>query len=130
MKATLHIQGDAALLDAIRRYWVSLWTDRAVAYRAANRIDQRSVLLAVVVQRIVPAQTARVLFTANPLTGGRRHLSPSRAPAQPARPHRCLAWRCFATAQKYTSSIIRGKRARLRDGWNELGVVSPSRRPP
>jgi pyruvate,water dikinase len=67
----LHIQADAALLDAIRRCWASLWTDRAVAYRAANRIDQRVVLLAVVVQRMVPARTAGVLFTANPLTGRR-----------------------------------------------------------
>src|SRR5207253_543668 len=54
------------------RCWASLWTDRAVSYRAANRIDQRTVRLAVVVQRMVDAQVAGVLFTANPLTGRRR----------------------------------------------------------
>lgn len=68
----LNIVGDEALLNAVRRCWASLWTDRAVAYRARNGIDQRGVLLAVVVQRMVEASVAGVLFTANPLTGRRR----------------------------------------------------------
>ncbi|HKV58001.1 MAG TPA: PEP/pyruvate-binding domain-containing protein [Ktedonobacteraceae bacterium] len=61
-----------ALLDAVRRCWASLWNDRAVSYRASNAIDARTVRLAVVVQRMVNATVAGVLFTANPLTG-RRH---------------------------------------------------------
>ncbi|HCF85413.1 MAG TPA: phosphoenolpyruvate synthase, partial [Ktedonobacter sp.] len=61
-----------ALLDAVRRCWASLWNDRAVSYRASNGIDARTVRLAVVVQRMVNATVAGVLFTANPLTG-RRH---------------------------------------------------------
>lgn len=32
----LNVIGEAALLDAVRRCWCSLWTDRAVAYRTAN----------------------------------------------------------------------------------------------
>ena len=67
----LNIQGADALLDAIRRCWASLWNDRAVAYRAANGIDNAAVSLAVVVQRMVPASAAGVLFTADPLTGKR-----------------------------------------------------------
>jgi phosphohistidine swiveling domain-containing protein len=67
----LNIVGEDALLDAVRRCWASLWTDRAVTYRAANGIDHASVRLAVVVQRMVPASAAGVLFTANPLTGHR-----------------------------------------------------------
>src|SRR5207253_9268529 len=62
------------------RCWASLWTDRAVSYRAANRIDQRTVRLAVVVQRMVDAQVAGVLFTANPLTGRRRQAVIDAAP--------------------------------------------------
>ncbi|HEY3227869.1 MAG TPA: PEP/pyruvate-binding domain-containing protein, partial [Roseiflexaceae bacterium] len=50
----------------------SLWTDRAVSYRASNGVDHASVRLAVVVQRMVDAAVAGVLFTANPLTGRRR----------------------------------------------------------
>jgi phosphohistidine swiveling domain-containing protein len=68
----LNIVGADALLDAIRRCWASLWTDRAVSYRNANGIDHRSVALAVVVQRMVDAAAAGVMFTANPVTGSRR----------------------------------------------------------
>jgi rifampicin phosphotransferase len=68
----LNVVGDEAVLGAVRRCWASLWTDRAVSYRATNGIDPRSVRLAVAVQRMVDATVAGVLFTANPLTGRRR----------------------------------------------------------
>ena len=68
----LNIIGAQAVLDAVRKCWASLWTDRAVRYRDHLGIDQRSVRLAVVVQRMVEAAVAGVLFTANPLTGKRR----------------------------------------------------------
>ncbi|MDP9860971.1 MULTISPECIES: PEP/pyruvate-binding domain-containing protein [Streptosporangium] len=68
----LNVIGDEAVLEAVRRCWASLWTDRAVAYRAANGIDHRTVLLAVVIQEMVQSEVAGVMFTANPVTG-RRH---------------------------------------------------------
>src|SRR5215210_35530 len=68
----LNVVGADNVLDAVRRCWVSLWTDRAVSYRAAGGIDPRGVRLAVAVQRMVEATVAGVLFTANPLTGRRR----------------------------------------------------------
>jgi Phosphoenolpyruvate synthase/pyruvate phosphate dikinase len=68
----LNIVGTEALLDAVRRCWASLWTDRAVSYRATNAIDQRNVRLAVIVQQMVDARVAGILFTANPLTGKRQ----------------------------------------------------------
>jgi phosphohistidine swiveling domain-containing protein len=68
----LGVRGAAEVLIAIRRCWSSLFTDRAVAYRAPRGIDPRTVELAVVVQALVPASAAGVLFTANPLTGQRR----------------------------------------------------------
>ena len=67
----LHIIGADRVIDAVRRCWASLWTDRAVAYRTANAIDHGQVMLAVVVQRMVEANVAGVLFTANPVTGRR-----------------------------------------------------------
>lgn len=69
----LNVVGAAAVLDAVARCWASLWTDRAVVYRATHGIDQRGVRLAVVVQRMVDAAVAGVLFTADPVTGRRRH---------------------------------------------------------
>ena len=67
----LNIVGVDALLDAVRRCWASLWTDRAVSYRASNGIDHHAVQLAVVVQRMVESQVAGVLFTADPVSGRR-----------------------------------------------------------
>ena len=69
----LDVSGEEGLLDAIRRCWASLWNERAVAYRHANGVDDTKVSLAVVVQEMVDASAAGVLFTADPLTGRRRH---------------------------------------------------------
>ncbi|MDP9861492.1 MULTISPECIES: PEP/pyruvate-binding domain-containing protein [Streptosporangium] len=66
----LNIRGEA-LLDAVRRCWASLWTARAIAYRAGNGVPHDDVALAVVVQELVPADAAGVLFTADPVTGER-----------------------------------------------------------
>ena len=68
----LDVEGEDALLDAVRRCWASLWNERAVAYRATHEVDERALRLAVVVQRMVPATLAGVLFTADPITGRRR----------------------------------------------------------
>ncbi|RAM35918.1 PEP/pyruvate-binding domain-containing protein [Arthrobacter globiformis] len=76
----LNVVGPDPLLDAIRRCWASLWSDRAVAYRADHGMDQHSVSLAVVVQEMVDADVAGVMFTANPLTGRRRETVIDAAP--------------------------------------------------
>jgi phosphohistidine swiveling domain-containing protein len=68
----LNVVGAESVLEAVLRCWASLWTDRAVSYRATNEIDPHGVRLAVVVQRMVDAAVAGVLFTANPVTGKRR----------------------------------------------------------
>jgi rifampicin phosphotransferase len=68
----LNVVGTETLLEAVRRCWASLWTERAVAYRAKNGIRHSTVRLAVVVQQMVDARVAGVLFTANPLTGRRQ----------------------------------------------------------
>lgn len=67
----LNIRGEAALLEAVKNCWASLWTARAIAYRDRNRIDPAAVALAVVVQVMAPADAAGILFTANPLNGRR-----------------------------------------------------------
>jgi pyruvate,water dikinase len=68
----LNTVGIEAVLNSVRHCWASLWTDRAVSYRASLGIDQRSVRLAVVVQSMIESSVSGVLFTANPLTGKRR----------------------------------------------------------
>jgi len=70
----LNVRGEAALLDAIRRCWISLFTDRAILYRCQNGFPHREVLLSVVVQQMVMAEKSGILFTADPLTGHRHTL--------------------------------------------------------
>ncbi|HVH24450.1 MAG TPA: PEP/pyruvate-binding domain-containing protein [Pseudonocardia sp.] len=59
------------LSTAVRDCWASLWTARALTYRARQGIDPATVSLAVVVQEMVEADAAGVVFTANPTTGRR-----------------------------------------------------------
>ncbi|MEU3018416.1 PEP/pyruvate-binding domain-containing protein [Nocardiopsis sp. NPDC007018] len=67
----LDVEGADAVVDAVRRCWASLDNEHAVAYRRANGLDRADVRMAVVVQRMVDADTAGVMFTADPLTGSR-----------------------------------------------------------
>ncbi len=67
----LGVRGPDALLTAVRDCWASLWTARALDYRARRGIDPADVALAVVVQRMVDADAAGVMFTADPTTGRR-----------------------------------------------------------
>ena len=67
----LNVRGADAVLDAVKRCWASLWTGRAIGYRARHGIAPADVSLAVVVQELVPADAAGVLFTAHPVTGAR-----------------------------------------------------------
>lgn len=67
----LNVVGEAAVIDAVRRCWASLWTDRAIAYRNRIKIDPDDVAIAVVVQRMINADFAGVMFTADPVSGDR-----------------------------------------------------------
>ena len=67
----LNVVGPAAVLEHISRCWASLFTERAVTYRARNGIDHRQVHMAVVVQRMVFPDAAGILFTADPVTSNR-----------------------------------------------------------
>lgn len=70
----LNVLGVQELLEAVRACWASLWSERAILYRAHHPVDQTSVKLAVVVQEMVCADVAGVMFTANPVSGARNEL--------------------------------------------------------
>ncbi|HEV3237064.1 MAG TPA: PEP/pyruvate-binding domain-containing protein, partial [Gemmataceae bacterium] len=63
----LGVAGQEALLEAIQRCWSSLHSERALAYRRQQGVTDDSLAMAVVVQRLVPAEVAGVLFTRDPL---------------------------------------------------------------
>src|SRR5918999_2779597 len=75
----LNVRGADALLEAVKNCWASLWTARAMAYRARQSITPETVSLAVVVQRMVESEAAGVMFTANPSNGRRNELTISAA---------------------------------------------------
>ena len=65
----LNISGTSELLAKIKACWVSLWSDRAAAYRREHGIEEAQLAMAVVVQTMVDAEVSGVMFTRNP-TGG------------------------------------------------------------
>jgi rifampicin phosphotransferase len=68
----LNVVGPEAILEHVRRCWASLFSERAVTYRLRNGFDHRKVLMAVVVQEMVAAEAAGILFTADPVTSNRK----------------------------------------------------------
>lgn len=70
----LNISGEEAVLEAVKDCWGSLWTARAIVYRSQHQIPLEGLALAVVVQQMVMAETAGIMFTVNPLTGARDEL--------------------------------------------------------
>jgi pyruvate,water dikinase len=67
----LWIDGADAMLDAVRRCWASLYSTPALTYRRKNKIPEAGAAMGVVVQTMVDARTAGVMFTRSPLTGDR-----------------------------------------------------------
>ena len=65
----LNVSGTDQLLEAVRRCWASLWTARAISYRAQHQIEPDKISLAVVVQELVDAEASGIVFTADPVTG-------------------------------------------------------------
>jgi len=65
----LNVSGADAVIEAVEQCWRSLFTERAVSYRRDRKIPDESVAMAVVVQRMVDAQAAGVLFTVHPVSG-------------------------------------------------------------
>ncbi len=71
----LNIISTDALAKSVVACWSSLWTARAIGYRARNEIPQEDVSLAVIVQKMVEAEVSGVMFTSNPLTGKRDEIT-------------------------------------------------------
>jgi phosphohistidine swiveling domain-containing protein len=67
----LNVSGPESVAGAVIDCWASLWNARAMAYRSRNGFDPATVRLAVVIQEMVDAEAAGVLFTANPASGRR-----------------------------------------------------------
>ncbi len=78
-------------LDAIKKCWASLWTERAYAYRRRNGIDHQRVEMAVIIQDLIRADASGVLFTLDPATG---------------RPDRVVIESCFGLGEALVSGKV------------------------
>ncbi len=69
----LNVQGSRALLETCRRCFASLFTDRAISYRADKGFDREKIALSVGVQRMVRSDLAAsgVMFTLDTESGFR-----------------------------------------------------------
>lgn len=71
----LEVTGIDAILEKVVECWSSLWTERAITYRARNGVavgaERAALGLAVVVQQMVEAEASGVVFTVDPLSGRR-----------------------------------------------------------
>jgi len=62
------------LLSAVKKVWASLYNTRAIVYRKSKGIDQLSVSMAVVVQKMVNSRSAGVMFTLHPANGDKNYI--------------------------------------------------------
>lgn len=62
----LNVCGSDQMLLAAKKCWASLWTARAIGYRHRQGISEDGLALAIVVQELVPAEVAGILFSIHP----------------------------------------------------------------
>ena len=67
----LNIVGAEAILQAVIRCWESARSEHALEYRRRQRLSVERPQIAVLVQQLVAADVAAVVFSANPITGNR-----------------------------------------------------------
>jgi len=65
----LNVVGADAVVDRVRSCFVSLWGDRAIAYRHQQGLDHLLAAMAVVVQEMVQSDVSGVGFSIDPVTG-------------------------------------------------------------
>ncbi len=68
-ESVLNVRGAEALVEAVRACWLSLFSERALAYLVKQGVPVEKVKMAVLVQEMVAAEHSGVVFTADPLSG-------------------------------------------------------------
>ncbi len=70
----LNVRSADAILQRVRDCFLSLWSERAVAYRSQRGYDHAQASMAVVVQRMIPCEAAGVAFSLDPVSGDARRI--------------------------------------------------------
>ncbi|MGE5675515.1 MAG: PEP/pyruvate-binding domain-containing protein [Mycobacterium leprae] len=114
-ESLLNVQGEIELEKAVRQCWASLWSPRALHYRAERGIDHLQVTMAVVVQEMVAAEVAGVLFTVDPVA---------------ERADRMLAEAAPGLGEAVVSGQVTGDSYRIDRGGGALAVADRDLRRP
>jgi pyruvate,water dikinase len=70
----LNIKGASNLLNSVRECWASLFTPRAIFYRAQNNIPTEKVGISVIVQKMVQSTVSGVMFTVDPVKNDKERI--------------------------------------------------------
>jgi len=70
----LNIIGMEQVLIHVKKCFASLWSERAITYRYNNNLPNKEPEIAVIIQKMVQANSSGILFTANPITTDKTEL--------------------------------------------------------
>ncbi|HDN91054.1 MAG TPA: phosphoenolpyruvate synthase, partial [Candidatus Aenigmarchaeota archaeon] len=65
----LNVHGETQVVEAVQKCWASLFTARAIFYRAKHGFEHMKVEIAVIVQKMVNSEKSGVAFSCDPVTG-------------------------------------------------------------
>ncbi len=71
----LNVQGESNVIEKVKEAWASLFTARAIFYRATNSFDHFKVGIAVPVQKMVASDKSGIMFTINPVTNDKSRVT-------------------------------------------------------
>lgn len=130
LQSFLNVRGERALLEACRRCYASLFTDRAISYRKAKGFDHLQVALSIGVQKMVRADRggARMMFSIDTETRSSAANSGCRPLSAPA-----MQRRCSTVSRRSPYRARRAKRAMSMRAQptsrSRTWISPPSRRP-
>lgn len=67
--AQLNVQGDAAVANAIREIWATMFDAKILQYCHTHKQSPTDLTTAVIVQKMIDAQSSGIVFTVHPTTG-------------------------------------------------------------
>jgi pyruvate,water dikinase len=70
----LNLKTISHVIQSIKDCYASFWTSRAIVYRMNNKISHINAKLAIIIQKMIPAKCAGVLFTSNPISMNKNEL--------------------------------------------------------
>jgi phosphohistidine swiveling domain-containing protein len=68
LETYLNVKGPQGVVEAVKKCYASLWSGRALSYGMQSGFTPGDAVIGVLVQHMIPAQSAGVMFTVSPLS--------------------------------------------------------------